>query len=244
MFGTTADDRQESRKKERSHVPSCPGRGERITSAQRGRTCYKAAHPLLPGLPLTESDEILMERYARGDRAAFDELFRRYGSRLQAYFSRTSGRDDLATDFVQQTFLHLHRARADYRPGAPFRPWIYTIATNVRREHFRRAARRPETPLDPERHPEPSRGPDAPTASDRLLRRCLGELSEAQREVLILHWYQDIGFGEIAQMLGESETAVKVRAHRAYEKLREMLGAPRSGSNQSGGAAVPKGKSP
>lgn len=185
-----------------------------------------------------------MARYASGDKAAFEELFRRYGGRMHGYFSRTTGRDDLAADFVQQTFLHLHRARADYRTGAPFRPWVYTIATNVRREHFRRAARRPETPLDPERHPEPARDPDAPSASDRLLRRCLGELSEAQREVLVLHWYQDIGFGEIALMLGETETAVKVRAHRAYERLREMLGVQRAGGNRPATTGVPKGKTP
>lgn len=171
------------------------------------------------------SDDALMERYARhADQAAFDVLFRRHAPRLKGYFVRTTGRDDLAADFVQQTFLHLHRARADFRSGAAFRPWLYAIGANVRREHFRRAARRPETALDPERHPEPARPPDVSTATDRALRRALAQLPEAQREVIVLHWYQDLGFGEIATLLGGTETAIKVRAHRAYERLREALG--------------------
>lgn len=185
------------------------------------------------------SDEILMEAYARGgDRRAFELLFRRHGPRLRGFFLRTCPQEALVEDFVQQTFLHLHRARADFRAGAPFRPWLYTIAMNVRREHFRRASRRPETPHDPERHPEPAVDPGTTTASDRLLRRCLAELPDPQREVLVLHWYEDLGFSEIAQMLGESETAVKVRAHRAYERLRAAMGVRnqrKAGSVDGGG---------
>jgi RNA polymerase sigma-70 factor (ECF subfamily) len=166
-----------------------------------------------------------MDVYAlRSEPRAFEILFRRHAPRLRGFFLRTCPQEALAEDFLQQTFLHLHRARADFRIGSPFRPWLYAIATNVRREHFRRLARRPETALDPERHPEPSAPPGTTTASERLLRRCLAQLPDHQREVLVLHWYEDIGFAEIAEMLGESETAVKVRAHRAYEKLRAALG--------------------
>lgn len=181
------------------------------------------------------TDDELMERYARrADSAAFDVLFRRHAPRLKGYFIRTTGRDDLAADFVQQTFLHLHRARADFRPGAAFRPWLYAIGANVRREHFRRAARRPETALDPEHHPEPAQAPDASTASDRALRRALADLPDAQREVLVLHWYQDLGFGEIATLLGGTETAIKVRAHRAYERLRAALDITVPSGNRGG----------
>lgn len=199
--------------------PSCsPDRSPASANRPRGVVDRPAMEP---------TDEDLMEAYARrGERGAFDQLFRRHAGRLHGFFVRSTGRDDLAADFVQQTFLHVHRARADFRAGAPFRPWLYAIATNVRREHFRRAARRPEVPHDPERHPEPEQAPAAATASDRLLRRALAELPDAQREVLVLHWYEDLGFGEIAAMLGERETTVKVRAHRAYERLRERLGVP------------------
>ncbi len=170
------------------------------------------------------SDEVLMELYClQHRREAFEELFRRYGGRLQGYFVRVTGSRELAGDMVQQTFLHVHRARADFRQGAPFRPWFYTIAHNVRREHFRRRARKPETQYDPERHGEPSVRPQVSSATDRAVRRALDRLDVSQREVVILHWYEGMSFREIGEVVGASTSAVKVRAHRAYKKLREML---------------------
>jgi len=166
-----------------------------------------------------------MERYVRdADRAAFEALFRRYAPRLLGLFRRSTGRDDVAQDLVQQTFLHIHRARRDFRLGRPLRPWLFAIAMNVRREHFRRASRRKETPLDPVRHGEPSQEPDASTATERVVRRALQQLPEAQREVVLLHYYEGLSMAEVAQAVGASRSAVKVRAHRAYRVLREILG--------------------
>jgi len=173
--------------------------------------------------PEEPSDEALFGAYVRqADRAAFEALFRRYAPRLSGLFVR-SGAGDLAGDLVQKTFLHLHRARADYQEGRPFRPWIYTIALNVRREEARRRARSREVHVEPERVREPSVDPVASTTTDRLVQRALDQLSDAAREVVVLHWYDGMSFPEIAQMLGASVSAVKVRAHRAYEQLRKIL---------------------
>lgn len=170
------------------------------------------------------SDEALMERYVRdGDRAAFEELFRRYAPRMLGLFRRSTGRDDLAQDLVQQTFLHMHRARRDFRLGRPVRPWLFAIAMNVRRDHVRRTSRRSETPLDPVRHGEPSQAPEASTATERVVRRALQQLPEAQREVVLLHYYEGLSMREVAQAVGASRSAVKVRAHRAYKVLRDIL---------------------
>ena len=170
------------------------------------------------------SDEELMALYCiQKQRAAFEVLFKRYGGRLQGYFIRVTGSPESARDMVQQTFLHVHRARADFRQGAPFRPWFYTIAHNIRREHFRRRARKPEVIYDPERHGEPSVSPAVSSATDRAVRRALMELDSAQREVVLLHWYEGLTFREIGEVVGASTSAVKVRAHRAYKKLRISL---------------------
>lgn len=182
--------------------------------------------PARQDLPLNapEPDELLMERYARQDDAgALRTLFERYAGRLQRYFRRFVGTDPVAQDLVQQTFLQLHRARRDYRAGAPLRPWLYTIAANLRREHFRYRGRRPEVPHDPERHRELSTSPHTSTVEARLLRRALDQLPEHEREVVLLHWFEELSMAEVAQVLGASRSAVKVRAHRAYKKLRVML---------------------
>jgi len=170
------------------------------------------------------TDEALMKAYVtEGDPDAFATVFRRYASRLMAFFVRMVRSQAVAHDLVQQTFLQVHRARRDYRQGAPFRPWLYTIALNLRRAYFRRRGRRPETPYDAEKHPEPAVESKVSSVRDRLVRRALADLNEGQREVIVLHWYEGYSFPEIAVMLNASLSAVKVRAHRGYERLKILL---------------------
>lgn len=170
------------------------------------------------------TDEALMERYVNeGSRAAFEALFNRYAPRLHGLFARQVGSRGAASDLVQQTFLNFHRARHDFTLGRAVRPWLYTIALNVRREHHRQRGRKPEVALDPVVHGEPSVAPSTSTRTDRLMRRALMELPEQQREVILLHYFEDLGFNEIAELVGASLSAVKVRAHRGYERLRASL---------------------
>lgn len=172
-----------------------------------------------------ETDEELMRRYVeQADASAFEALFRRYAGRLHGLFTRTSGTRELASDLVQKTFLHVHRARADFTQGRLFRPWLYTIALNVRREESRRRARSREVSVDPQEVREPSVDPQASSATDRLVQRALTQLNDGQREVVLLHWYEGLSFPEIAELLGATVSAVKVRAHRAYGELRRLLG--------------------
>lgn len=193
--------------------------------ARNGPVHYRAARG---GQWVEEADEALMERYAlSGDRAAFRTLFDRHSGRLQGFFLRGVRDAVVAQDLVQTTFLHVHRARRDYDPQRPFRPWLYTIASNVRREHWRRKKRKPEAALEPGH--EGSVAPEASTATDRLVRRALGELPDNQREVLLLRWYAGLTFPEIAQSLGINTSAAKVRSHRAMKALRALLGGDHGG---------------
>lgn len=165
-----------------------------------------------------------MAAYRAGDRGAFDALFARYAPRLRQMLNRRINRSDDVADLVQQTFLQLHRARADFREDAKLRPWLYTIALNLARQYFRRRGRRPETGLG--EHEPAERGrvgdPERPAVA-RELRVALEALPAAQREVIELHWFAGLPFKEVAQVVGASESAVKVRAHRGYEKLRTRL---------------------
>lgn len=171
------------------------------------------------------TDEELMARYVeRGDAKAFEALFGRYSGRLFALFLRSVPSREAASDLVQQTFLHVHRARRDFQQGRTLRPWIYTIAINLRREYFRRKKRKPETSFDPIVHGEPSVEPRSTSVRDRMVRRALAQLPDNQREVILLHWYEELSFPEIADAVGASLSAVKVRAHRGYKRLRSLLG--------------------
>jgi len=164
--------------------------------------------------------------YASGDSVAFQELFRRYAPLLQRMLLRQLRVREEAHDLLQQTFLQLHRARLDFDARQRFRPWIFTIALNLKREHWRRARRRPEAPLDDAMLAE--LGVDARGAkrweARRDLLHGLATLRPEQREVIELHWFEGLSFGEIGACLGLTANAVKVRAHRGYVGLRERLG--------------------
>jgi RNA polymerase sigma factor (sigma-70 family) len=177
-------------------------------------------------MPEARSDEELMRAYCGGERAAFDELFQRYAGLLLRVARRQLETEDQARDVVQETFVRLHAARHDFRQDARLRPWVMTIAMNLVREHWRRTKRRKtslDDTLDARPGPVAEREPLETRQRADLLRRALGQLPASQREVVELHWLQERPFAEVAEIVGTSEGAVRVRAHRAYKTLKELL---------------------
>jgi len=163
------------------------------------------------------SDEQLMVAHAAGDPHAFAQLYQRHAASLLQMMVRQHGFADEARDLVRQTFLQLHRARADYDPSHRFRPWLYTIARNLSYE----ALREPQ-PTET----EPSAEGSAPSEVHRVaraVRAAIQALPRDEREVIELHWFDGLDFPEIAQSLGVPVNAAKVRAHRGYQSLRARL---------------------
>jgi RNA polymerase sigma-70 factor (ECF subfamily) len=185
------------------------------------------------------TDEELMRAYVGGDEAAFREIFARYAPRLFRVVRRQVASADDANDIVQQTFLQLHRARADFHQGARLRPWLFTIALNLKREFFRKRGRRPESPLDLDGRSDPASAPVEPDRDERgrLLREALARLPQNQREVIELHWFEELPMAEVAVIVGASVSAVKVRAHRGYERLRGLV--EELDRNRGGGRDIP-----
>jgi RNA polymerase sigma-70 factor (ECF subfamily) len=174
----------------------------------------------------SRSDEQLMSAYVAGDGGAFRVIFERYAPLLMRAMLRELYVREEANDLVQQTFLQLHRARADFDAAQKLKPWVFTIAMNLKREYFRRKKRRPERSLDAESAGEPAVAASGAARVDarRTLARVLGDLPADQREVIELHWFDGLEFPEVAQVVGASVSAVKVRAHRGYVRLRLALG--------------------
>lgn len=185
------------------------------------------------GVPLTTgpSDEELMARYRDGETAAFRMLFERHAPLLFRVLSRDLARPGDAEDLLQQTFLQVHRARYDFDPSRRFRPWVITIALNLKREHFRTARRAlpaAAAELAPGIAPRDHARVDARQSVVWALQRIPGE----QREVIELHWFEGLSFGDVARCLGIGAVAAKVRAHRGYARLRALLGANESGNRR------------
>ncbi len=172
------------------------------------------------------SDENLMQRYVDGDTDAFRQLYERYAPRLAGMFGRGVSDPTDVADLVQQSFFQFHRARRDFRQGSQVRPWLFSIALNLKRRHFRDRARRHMNSLEREPQIDATASAEARIVEDAdLLHMALKKLREGQREVIELHWFEGLSFAEIAERVGASLSAVKVRAHRGYGRLREILGA-------------------
>lgn len=171
------------------------------------------------------SDEQHMSAYARGDERAFDALFQAYAPKLRAYFVWKGMRRQDAEDLVQQTFLHVHRARASYRTGDPVRPWVFAIARNQRLDHCRRRRRRPELLAELDAQPAPEPSCDSALHRERLraLSHALGQLPGEQRTLISQHFMEERSWSEIATHAGTLPGTLRVRAHRACIQLRGLL---------------------
>ena len=167
-----------------------------------------------------------MAAYVGGDEKAFDVLFGRYASMIYAMVKRHLRDDDLAREYTQQTFFRLHGARKDFRTDGRLRPWLLTIAMNLVRGHWRKQKRRKHVDHDLDLEAAPAAEFTDMELEERatLLHGALAKLPATQREVVELHWLQGLPYAEVASILGSSEGAVRVRAHRAYGRLRELLG--------------------
>lgn len=172
------------------------------------------------------SDEDLMLAYAGGDADAFDALFGRYRIRLYRLLVRLCGDESLAEDLLQKTFLRVHEARRRYRPTGPFNSWIVSIAYNLWKDEIARSHRRHEILLGADRvASEPATAEDDVGRVDLadLVRRAVLSLPEGQRAVVVLSRYHDMSYAQVAAALGISVGAVKLKAHRAFERLRKLL---------------------
>jgi len=169
----------------------------------------------------TLSDEELMSQVREGVGEMLGTLFDRYHGRLYSYFVRLTGDRALSEDLVQDVFYRILKRRQTYRPGSPFKPWMYQIARNARNDNFRR---RPEVEFE-EGMAEPVLPQD--DLSDReqndLLHRALLRLPEDKREVLLLSRFQDMKYAEIAELLGCEVGTIKTRVFRAMQELRQIL---------------------
>jgi RNA polymerase sigma-70 factor (ECF subfamily) len=164
-----------------------------------------------------------MVAYVSGDQRAFAEIFRRYADVVTSLVRRRVRRHEDACDVVQQTFLQMHRARARFDPERLLRPWLFTIAANLSRDHARRSHHHREVTSDIE-VAAPTSGDPLVSASERLrVRRALAALPANQREVLELHWIEGASYRDIAARTGASHAAVKLRAFRGRAALRDAL---------------------
>ncbi|MEY2931783.1 MAG: hypothetical protein RL033_2532 [Pseudomonadota bacterium] len=168
--------------------------------------------------------EALMSEYVAGSPDAFTELHRRLAPKLHSYVLRLCRDAALADDVVQATFAKLHRARATYLPGAKVTPWAMVIARRTLLDERRGLAAQREV-LDEDGALSESRA-DLPNPDQVVdMRRALARLPDNYRSAIQLTKLVGFSGEEAARLLSTTQSAIKLRVHRGYAMLRNILAA-------------------
>ncbi len=182
--------------------------------------------------------EDLIARAREGDSLAQGKLMQTWYKRIYNFGYKFFFDHDLAMEVAQRTFISMHRNIGYLQDASRFRPWLYTIAVNCCREELRKRKSRKSVSLHDlrpgeeeesqaweiagSRHDSPERSLRQAELAD-LLNSCLLQLSEEQREVVIMKEYEGLKFREIAEALNISENTVKSRMYYGLDALKRIL---------------------
>jgi RNA polymerase sigma-70 factor (ECF subfamily) len=179
----------------------------------------------------------IIRRAQRFEPDAFDAIVDQYAGRLFGFFQRMLGRREAAEDLVQEVFMRLVKMIGEYREEGRFEAWLFRLAGNLARDRLRRHALAPLVdsldagPKEEGRvrrldgtSPEaaPLTGGADDFTRDRL-QQAFARLPDAEREVILLRHFGQLGFAEIAEYTATPLGTVLSRAHRGLAKLREWM---------------------
>lgn len=208
-----------------------------------GGTTGMAARKTLDSL----SDEMLFEAYRAGDKIAYHELIRRYSNELLHFLTRFLGSRASAEDVFQETFLQIHLSAESFDTSRRFKPWLFTIAANKARDYHRKYSRRTTISLsnsvDAKGEGTPFvdllesdiPSPDCPLVdSERssLVKAVVDSLPGHLREILLLSYFQQMSYNQVADSLEIPLGTVKSRLHTAVAAFARVWKAARARDEQ------------
>ncbi len=149
-------------------------------------------------------------------------LFDRYHVRIYNFFNKMVQNKMVSEDLTQDVFLKIIKYKASYKNGN-FAAWIYTIARNIFSNHYQKTKKERSNMIDNDKLEE-NENFVSENRQEELdhLQKALLKLSNNDRELIVMHRFQEIKYGQIAEIIGSNENAVKVKVHRALKKLKEI----------------------
>jgi len=183
-----------------------------------------------------EEERRILARCKQGDRAAFDDLIRRYEKKVYNFAFRLSGNYDEANDIAAETFVRIFNSLANFRGDSSFITWLFRIVTNVYLDERKRQRARPHQSLEEvialeesnvqrqieDPLPTPEEMTEKRERSD-LLQAAIEALPDYQRMMIVLYHTEGKSYEEIAEILDLPIGTVKSRLNRARLSLREYL---------------------
>ena len=171
------------------------------------------------------TDGEIVRAVLAGDVELYAVLVERYRDRFARYALRMLGSHDAAEDVLQDALVRAFDRLADCREPEKFAGWLFLILRNRCFADQRRQQREGRLPEDAASIAAPERSDDAVERRERrrALERALGQLTPEQREVFVLKHVGELPYEEIAQLTGATVASLKMRMHRAYDRLRELM---------------------
>lgn len=165
-----------------------------------------------------------MELVKLGKLNFMELLFMRYQKQLYNYFLKCTLDPDESQDLTQNTFIRLMKYRNSYKSDRGFRVWLFQIARNQIKDHFR-IARIQRERFNPQDHLLEAASEDLDTEQlerEEKLHMALERLPPEKRELLVMGKFQGMKYDEIARIRDMSVSAVKVQIHRIIAELRKI----------------------
>ena len=174
------------------------------------------------------NDYALTRRAARGDSAAFEELYRLHHRRVYTLCLRMTQNEAEAEDITQDIFIVLMHKAGDYRAEASFTTWLHRLTVNQVLMHFRKKKAKREEQVEDEHDeinvPRGMPGSRPGQLIDRItLEDALSRLPPGYRAAFILHDVEGFEHEEVARLLGCAVGTSKSQLHKARTKLRKLL---------------------
>jgi RNA polymerase sigma-70 factor (ECF subfamily) len=175
---------------------------------------------------MTESNDLarIVTGCKGGDARCFAQIIDMYASRCYGYFYRLTGNNDISDELLSELFVKLVEKIGSYKGGS-FESWLFKIASNIFHDHLRGKHRRKK--LLESQVAEFESGTIEPKQSDGeltdKLQIQLGRLDKDTRELIMLRFYSQLSFKEIAKMRAEPIGTTLAKTHRALNKLREFM---------------------
>ncbi len=184
------------------------------------------------GIP--EADVLAMQRLQAGEDLALNEIMARWEQPLASYLLRQLGNREDALDLTMETFVRVYESRHRYSPAARFARWLFTIATNLARNHARWKERHPEIPLETDEEegsPLDHLADAAPSAAQQMetkeraqaVRKAITDLPPDLRSAIVLFQYEGLSHAEIASIENSTAKAIESRLYRARQYLEQKL---------------------
>jgi len=174
------------------------------------------------------TDEQLAEKVQQGEADYFTELITRYEPKIVGYLNRLMRNQDDARDIGQDVFIKVYKNIQSFDINQRFSPWIYRIAHNEAVNSLKRRIREPLNFFDPELlfpHPVAKENPQDEAERvelKRILSTCMDDMDEKYKEVLVLRYFEDMDYKDIADIMKIPVVTVGVRLNRGKDKLKKI----------------------